>query len=121
MRVAMMFFWICDVPPMTLCARLYRYIFERDVVGVDRRAGAPDTASAACADRLLDPRHQQLVDRAARAVVDAVEPLGQPPAHVQPQHLRLRRAPTRRPRAGRCGTRRDRRAPVCSSSLTVFA
>jgi hypothetical protein len=21
-RVAMMFFWICDVPPMTLCARL---------------------------------------------------------------------------------------------------
>ena len=23
-REAMMFFWICDVPPMTLCARLYR-------------------------------------------------------------------------------------------------
>ena len=23
-RVAMMFFWICEVPPITLCARLYR-------------------------------------------------------------------------------------------------
>ena len=46
------------------------------------------------ADRLLDPRHQQLVQRPLRTVRDAVELLGQPSAHVQPQHLGLHRTPS---------------------------
>ena len=41
------------------------------------------------ADRLLDLGHQQLVDRALGAVLDAVEAVGESPADVQPQHLGL--------------------------------
>ena len=52
-------------------------------------------------DGLLDRGHEQLVDRAVGAVGDAVEPLGQPAAHVQAQHLRLDvRAPERRDLVG---------------------
>ena len=61
---------------------------ERDVVGVDHRARARHRERGA-PDRLLDPGHEQLVDRAAGTVLDAVEPLGESPAHVQPQHLGL--------------------------------
>ena len=53
--------------------------------------------------------------------VDAVEALRQPAAHVQPQHLRLDDAPTPTRRAWSAPERgRDRRAPRCSSSLTVL-
>ena len=82
-----MFFWICDVPPMTLCAAV-EIGLERDVVGVDGRVRSRHGQRRG-ADALLDPRHEQLVDRTAGPVLDAVEALGQPAAHVQPEHLRL--------------------------------
>ena len=41
------------------------------------------------ADGLLDPGHQQLVDGALGTVVDAVEALGEPPAHVALEHVGL--------------------------------
>ena len=47
----------------------------------DREGGVPDG--------LLDRGHEQLVDRSVGAVRDPVEPLRQPAAYVEPQHLRL--------------------------------
>src|SRR4029453_3416345 len=48
---------------------------QRDVVTVERGLRARDRERGA-ADRLLDPRHQELVDRSARPVLDTVEPPG---------------------------------------------
>src|SRR5204863_137796 len=66
--------------------------FERLVVGVERGA-RPGHAQGRPPNRLLDPRHQELVDRPTGAVLDTVQALGQPAAHVQPQHLRLHARP----------------------------
>ena len=57
-----MFFCICDVPPMTLCARLY------NDTGRNQDHGVPTTATAGMPYGLLDPGHQQLVKRPLRAI-----------------------------------------------------
>ena len=65
-------------------------------VEVDLQPGVVAAAVAGAADRqrgvadgLLDLGHEQLVDRALGTVVDAVEAVGQPAAHVEAQHLGL--------------------------------
>ena len=59
MRRATRLRWICDVPPMTLCARLYRYTFDH-VSSAVAVAGAAD-GDGGVADRLLGLGHEQLV------------------------------------------------------------
>ena len=93
---------------------------ERGVVGVDDRVRSRDRERGR-AHRLLDPRHQQLVDGAAGTVFDAVEPFGQPPAHVEAQHLGLHVGPRNRVALVAAKRGRDRRCTSCSSSFTVLA
>ena len=54
MRVATRLRWICDVPPMTLWARLYRYTLSH-VSSPPPWAGAAD-GEGGVADGLLDLR-----------------------------------------------------------------